>query len=123
MYAGLKHSHMLFITISIVLFQLRFFLKKLDKPLPKLLKITPHINDTLLLVTGLYLAYMAGINPMEHSWLMAKIIALFIYIGFGMMALKSNGMKSNLGYILASATFVFIVLTAIKKAPFLIPTF
>lgn len=119
MYAGLKHSHMLFITISIILFQLRFFLIKLDKPIPKFLKITPHINDTLLLVTGAYLAYIASINPMEHWWLMAKIIALFIYIGFGMMALKSKGMKSNIGYILASTTFVFMVLTAIKKAPFL----
>lgn len=120
MYAGLKHSHMLFITISIVLFQLRFFLKQLKKPNSKFLKITPHINDTLLLITGISLAYMASINPMEHSWLMAKIIALFVYIVLGMIALKSDGIKSIISYVLATATFAFIVITAIKKVPFLI---
>jgi hypothetical protein len=36
------------------------------------------------------------------------------------MALKSTGIKSTVGYILATATFIFMVLTAIKKAPFLI---
>ncbi len=119
MYAGLKHSHMLFITISIVLFQLRFFLKSFNKPIVKPLKIIPHINDTLLLLTGVSLAYQSSINPMEHNWLLAKIIALVFYIGFGTVALKSAGMKSKLSYIIATLLFVFMVLTALKKQPFL----
>jgi uncharacterized membrane protein SirB2 len=119
MYAGLKHSHMLFITISIVLFQLRFFLKSFNKPIVKPLKIIPHINDTLLLITGITMAYQASINPMEHSWLIAKIIALVFYIGFGTVALKSAGMKSKLSYVIATLLFVFMVLTALKKHPFL----
>ncbi len=119
MYAGLKHSHMLFITVSIVLFQLRFFLKNLKKPIAKPLKVIPHINDTLLLITGIALAYQASINPMEHNWLLAKIIALVLYIGFGIVALKSSGIKSKLSYIIATLLFVFMVLTALKKHPFL----
>ncbi len=119
MYAGLKHSHMLFITISIVLFQLRFFLKSFNKPIAKPLKIIPHVNDTLLLVTGITMAYQANINPMVHNWLLAKIVALVLYIAFGAIALKSSGIKSKLSYIVATVLFVFMVLTALKKQPFL----
>ncbi|MCF6287992.1 MAG: SirB2 family protein [Proteobacteria bacterium] len=119
MYPALKHSHMLFIAISILLFHIRFLLKIMDKSSPKFLQITPHINDTLLLVTGIALAYMASLAPMEHTWLLAKIIALFVYIAFGAMALRSKGLTSILGYVLAIMTFAFIVLTAIKKVPFM----
>lgn len=118
MYAGLKHSHMLFITVSIILFQLRYFLKMRNKPLHKTLKILPHINDTLLLVTGVSMAYIAGINPMVHPWLAAKIIALLLYIVLGMVALKATASKSVIAYLLATATFVFMVMTAIAKTPY-----
>ena len=120
MYAALKHSHMLFVTISILLFEYRFFLNFFNKPASRFLKITPHINDTLLLISGISLAYIASFNPLHHTWLSAKIIALLVYIGFGFMALKSSGFKSIVGYILASATFVFMLFTAINKPPFFI---
>ncbi len=119
MYAGLKHSHMLFITVSIILFQLRFFLKSFNKPIAKPLEIIPHVNDTLLLITGITMAYQASINPMVHQWLLAKIIALVLYIGFGALALKASGMKSKTSYIIATLLFVFMVLTAFKKQAFL----
>jgi len=120
MYAGLKHSHMLFIAISIILFQFRYFLKFRHRAMTKFLKVVPHINDTLLLITGISLAYVAGINPMQHSWLMAKIIALIVYIAFGTLAMKSTGNKSVLFYLLATFTFVFIVMTALHKSVFLL---
>lgn len=117
MYPILKHSHMLFVTISILLFEYRFFLKMMKKTTGKTLKILPHVNDTFLLATGVSLAVMAQINPIHQVWLGSKIIALFFYIGFGMMALKSNGSKSILGYVLATASFLFILFTAITKNP------
>jgi uncharacterized membrane protein SirB2 len=103
-----------------VLFEYRFFLKILQKPVAKSLKVIPHINDTLLLFAGISLAFMGGINPLHHAWLMAKIIALVFYIIFGTVALKSVGMKSITAYILATATFIFIVYTAVTKTPFFI---
>lgn len=120
MYAGLKHSHMLFITISIILFQYRFYLKRANKPLAKVLKIIPHINDTLLLITGISMAYILQIKPWEHAWLGYKIIALILYIIFGFMALKSSGNKSLFSYFIATALFIFILFTAINKIPFII---
>lgn len=117
MYGGIKHIHLLFVALSILLFELRFFLKVFNKPQARALKIIPHINDTLLLISGISLAIMAGLKPWEHSWLGFKIVALIGYIGFATMALKTNGMKSMIGYIIASALFIFMLFTAITKTP------
>ncbi len=105
-----------------MLFQYRYFLKTINRPLAKHLKIIPHINDTLLLISGISMAVIAEYNPLYHPWLLAKLIALLLYIGFGMLAFKTSGPKSLLAYLLATFTFVFLVLTAIYKVPFLIGT-
>lgn len=120
MYVSIKYAHMLFVTISIVLFEYRFLLKTLHKPVAKPLKVIPHINDTLLLVAGISLVFMGGFNPLQQTWLAAKVIALVFYIAFGAVALKSTGMKSMFAYILATAFFIFIVFTAITKTPFFV---
>ena len=56
MYPMMKHSHLLFVVLTVFLFNLRFLLRWVwpEKNLPKLLKIMPHLNDTLLLGTGLW---------------------------------------------------------------------
>ncbi|MBL4773350.1 MAG: SirB2 family protein [Alcanivoracaceae bacterium] len=118
MYTELKYAHILFVSISILLFQYRFYLQLFNKPISKLLKVTPHINDTLLLISAISLAYIAGFNPLQQPWLSAKIIALLFYIAFGMLALKSSGTKSILAYVLATLTYVFIILTALNKTPY-----
>ena len=87
------------------------------KPVGKTLSTLPHINDTLLLITGITLAIITGFNPLVHTWLAAKLVALVFYIGFGMLALKANGAKSLVGYALATAAIVFMLFTAITKNP------
>jgi len=52
----------------------------------RFVKIAPHVIDTVLLVTAIALAVMGPWNPLHHPWLLGKIIALLVYIGFGMMA-------------------------------------
>ena len=73
----LKHLHMTIADISILLFTFRFVLmlaqsKKLEA---KWLKIAPHVIDTLLLVFGISLAVQLSLNPVEHTWLLEKILA------------------------------------------------
>jgi len=118
MYLAIKYFHVFFVSISFILFQYRFLLKSLNKPIVKPLRIIPHINDTFLLISAITLIVITGFNPLNQPWLLAKIVALFIYIGFGTVALKKKGNKSTLGYILATTTFVFLVFTAIYKTPF-----
>lgn len=117
MYTIIKHSHLLFVVISILLFEYRFLLKMIKKPVGKVLSIVPHVNDTLLLATGITLAIITGFNPLDHAWLATKIITLFFYIGFGMLALKANGTKSIIGYVLATTAIVYMLFTAITKSP------
>lgn len=120
MYENIMYAHMLFVAISIILFEFRFVLKILNIPVSKPLKVIPHVNDTLLLVAGITLAFIGSINPFHHSWLLTKIIALFFYIFFGSVALKSTGMKSITAFIFATAIFIFIVFTAMTKTVFFI---
>lgn len=119
MYSVIKYFHILFVCVSFLLFQYRFLLKVYNKPIKKPLLVIPHINDTLLLISAITLAVIAGFNPINQAWLMAKIIALFLYVAFGMVAFKSPGLKGEISYVLATITFIFLVFTAINKTPFL----
>ena len=117
MYSAFKHSHVVFVVLSILLFEYRFILKMIKKPISKTLSIVPHINDTLLLITGISLVFITGFSPLQHPWLATKLVALVFYIGFGMVALKANGSKSIVGYTLATAAIVFMLFTAVTKNP------
>ncbi len=81
-------------------------------------KIAPHLIDTLLLVSAIILAYQMRISPLEHSWLMAKIIALLAYIGIGSVALKQGRSKQVRvsAWLLGLATFMYIVSVALTKS-------
>ena len=51
-------------------------------------KTLPHIVDSVLLLSALWLAWALRLNPVEAPWLLAKIIGLLAYIGLGMVALN-----------------------------------
>jgi uncharacterized membrane protein SirB2 len=83
-----------------------------------LVRIAPHIIDTLLLVSAIILVVQMRISPLEHPWLMAKIIALLMYIGIGTVALKRGRSKQVRVYawLLGLATFMYIVAVAFTKS-------
>ena len=51
-------------------------------------RIVPHINDTILLLSAIVLVIITAQYPISTIWINAKIIALVIYIVLGMIALK-----------------------------------
>ena len=57
------------------------------------------------------------IDP-EHSWLMAKIVALLVYIGAGMVALRFGRSRNvRLGaWVFGLLTFLYIVSVALSKS-------
>ena len=89
-YLDIKHLHLSLVTLSGVLFLLRGILMlKSSKALQmKTLRIAPHIIDTGLLIAGVSLAVMLGLKPSETPWIMAKLIALVVYIALGTIAIK-----------------------------------
>lgn len=121
-YMALKHAHMMFALISIVLFMLRAWIAV---PSPariksKVLKVLPHIIDTLLLILGVWLAVMMKYNPMGNSpWLAAKIIGLVLYIIVGTIAIKrGKTARQRLTATLAAIViFAYIYGAAVTKSP------
>ena len=81
-------------------------------------KITPHIVDTLLLVSAIILAVQLRLSPLEQPWLMVKIIALLLYIGAGMVALRFGRSKTVRLYawLFGLATILYIMSVATSKS-------
>lgn len=83
----------------------------------RVVKVLPHINDTLLLVSGITLAVLSRQSPLEQSWLLAKLVALVLYILLGMLALKPRFAKpARFGFgVLALLVFAYIVSVALAR--------
>lgn len=84
----------------------------------KPVKILPHIVDTVLLISALTLAYKISSTPIQTDWIIAKVIALVIYIGVGVVALKPGGYKPVriAFWILGIIIFIYIASVAIHKS-------
>lgn len=118
-YIAIKYLHIAAVSVSIIGFVLRFVGTQLGAgwAISKVARTVPHINDTVLLLSAVTLAVLSGMNPLSQPWLMAKIIALLVYIGLGMFALKpsrSRGVRVVSG-VLAMVVFSYIVSVAFGK--------
>lgn len=115
---AIKHLHMLLAYVTVVGFATRGILALIDSPLreQKWLKIAPHVIDTLLLACGITLAVYLSLSPLVHGWLMAKILGLIAYIGFGVMTMRagSRGMKA-FGFVAALLTVFYMFRVAYTK--------
>ena len=116
----IKDIHMLTAFISISFFIVRFIWVMRDSEMmsEKWVKIVPHVNDTILLVAAIMLAISIQQYPFVDSWLTAKFIALILYIGFGMFALKRAKTKKGKGvfFILAVMSFAYIAGVALARS-------
>ncbi|MGI2258941.1 SirB2 family protein [Shewanella sp. GXUN23E] len=92
LYPVVKHTHLFLIGISVTLLLVRFFLKERQSALMqrKWLKITPHVIDTFLLLSGLLLCVLIKQYPFVDNWLTEKILAVFAYILLAFMAMRSD---------------------------------
>lgn len=92
-----------------------------DSPLlnHRIVKVAPHLIDTVLLVSALLLAMLIQQYPGVHDWLTVKVMALVVYILLGMVALRRGPTRSIRAgaFVLALATFGFIVSVAIYHHP------
>lgn len=123
-YAALLSIHRLTVVISIALFVLRGAWRMMDSPMngKKWVKIVPHVNDTILLLAAIGMLVAGSLNPLEHGWVMAKIIGLLAYIALGTIAIKrgKTPMQRNVAFVGALVVFAYIAMVAVSKqvAPF-----
>jgi uncharacterized membrane protein SirB2 len=118
-YAALLTVHRLTVVISLALFVLRGVWRMLDSPMngKKWVKIVPHVNDTLLLLAAIGMLVVAGLNPLQHGWIMAKIIGLVVYIVLGTLAIKRGETPRQriIAFVGALAVFGYIAMVAVTK--------
>lgn len=120
MYLALKHLHLTFVALSLILFVVRGIWLFMDSTMlgKKWVKILPHIVSTLLLVSGIVLAVHLHMSPGNQPWLLAKIIALVAYIGLGVAAFKAtNPVNRKVFWLIALLVFAYMVSVALTKNP------
>jgi len=88
----------------------------------KWLKIAPHIVDTVLIASAITLLLQASLNPLTTPWLLAKIVALIIYIGLGLVAFRFAGSRSVAlwSWGMAIVVFCYILAVAVTKNPLIV---
>lgn len=122
-YAALKMIHVGSVAISYLLFSLRsvWMMRGSAELKRRWVKVTPHIVDTVLLISAIALAARIQQDPLHNSWLTAKVAGLLLYIGLGMMALKyGKTLRARIAaWIAAQIVFLYIVLVALTKNPVL----
>jgi uncharacterized membrane protein SirB2 len=80
-------------------------------------RVTPHIVDTLLLASGVGLVFTLHLYPTQQPWLVAKLVALLVYIVLGTIALKrgrTRGVRAG-AWVAALAVFFYILAVAFTK--------
>ena len=86
----------------------------------KWVRIAPHVVDTGLLLSALYLAHLLGFFSNPPAWLLTKVALLAVYIVLGTLALKRARTKRGKGIAFAAAvsTFGYMVAVALTKSPY-----
>lgn len=120
-YLVLKHLHVTCVVLSGLGFVLRGIWMLRDSPALKhrLVKVLPHLVDTVLLGSAILMAVASGQYPFVAGWLTAKLFGLLAYIVFGAIALKRGKTKAvRAGFLLLALTaYGYIVSVALTRNP------
>ena len=120
MYAALKLVHVTTALLSIAGFTVRGIWMLRESPALQRtpVRVLPHVNDTVLLLSGIAMIHMLALPVAAQPWLIAKLIALLVYIGLGMIALRHGRTPAirSIAFIAALATFAYIAGVALSKS-------
>ncbi len=115
----IKYIHVLCAILSISGFIYRGILKLThpEKLTRKWLKITPHVIDTILLASAIYLVFITQYYPTLFNWVTVKIIALVVYIVLGLFTLRFCQTRASImiSFALAVTVFMYIIFVARTK--------
>jgi uncharacterized membrane protein SirB2 len=117
-YFFIKNMHIGMAYLSISLFVIRSILSVSGSALlqNKILKIVPHIIDTLLLVFAVLLMITIQQYPFVNGWLTAKLLALFAYIIVGTIAIKRGKTAVIRFWASLFAIAIFVYIYGVAKA-------
>lgn len=120
-YLLVKYVHVTSVVLSIAGFVARGGLMLAGSPIlqARFVRIAPHIVDTVLLTSAIWLAWMMHQYPFVHGWLTAKVLGLVAYIVLGMVALRRGRTKAMRAWAFAGALLAvaYVVAVALTKDP------
>jgi uncharacterized membrane protein SirB2 len=122
MYTTLKMVHVGTAILTISGFMLRgyWMLTESPKLRLKVVKVLPHIVDTVFLFSGIGLIVVLNLPVLSQNWLLMKFAALVAYVVLGAIALgRGRTMRSRtLALVLSLAVFAYIVGVALSKSTY-----
>ncbi|AKE95753.1 SirB family protein [Cronobacter sakazakii] len=125
-YFAVKHLHVLTVVISISLFILRYWWQYRSSPMSskRWVRIVPHVNDTVLLGSGVALVLITHFYPFtpQGAWLTEKLFGVIIYIVLGFIALGRRPRSQQvrwIAFLLGLVVLYIIVKLATTKVPLL----
>jgi len=120
-YYLIKFAHQLCAFASFTLFAVRgvWMLRDSAQLSRRWVRILPHVVDTLLLASAIALTLILHQYPLTHAWLSAKVLALLLYIGLGLIALRYGRSKRvrATAWIGAMTVVAYIVSVALSHDP------
>ncbi len=118
-YLAVKYLHVACVLLSGLGFTLRGIWMLRDSPRlqHRLTRRLPHLLDSLLLGSALWLAWTSGQYPWTQAWLGAKLGGLLVYIVCGALALGRCRRRGGriLFFGLALLAYAYIVNTALTR--------
>ncbi|WP_312057586.1 SirB2 family protein [Pantoea brenneri] len=123
-YPLIKNLHLLTVIVTISMFVLRFFWLRSGSAMlsRRWVRILPHANDTLLLLTGISLVMITHFYPFtpQGSWLTEKLLGVIIYIALGFVALSRRPRTDRtrwIAFLVALIALVMVIKLALSKMP------
>ncbi|AAP96174.1 invasion protein expression up-regulator SirB [[Haemophilus] ducreyi] len=117
-FSQLLLTHLGFAYLSLTLLLSRGVLaaKKVNWRQYKILKIAPHIIDSLLLSTGIIILYVLLSNEIyafnQLQWLLPKMTFMVLYIIFSAKTFKKSQPFSFKHFVLAVISFMLMMIVA-----------
>ncbi|NIG77484.1 siroheme synthase [Klebsiella sp. Ap-873] len=125
-YFSLKYLHIFTVIISISLFVLRYWWQYRGSVMSgkRWVRIVPHVNDTLLLISGFALVMVTHFYPFtpQGTWLTEKLFGVIIYIALGFIALGKRPRSQQVrwfAFLLGLVVLYIIIKLATTKIPIL----
>ncbi len=125
-YFSLKYLHIFTVVISISLFVLRYWWQYRGSVMSgkRWVRIVPHVNDTLLLISGFALVMVTHFYPFspQGTWLTEKLFGVIIYIALGFIALGKRPRSQQVrwfSFLLGLVVLYIIIKLATTKIPIL----
>ena len=83
-----------------------------------IVRILPHVNDTILLVSAVWAGALINQYPFFNSWLTAKLMGTLVYIVFGAIALTYGRTRTQrvVAFAAALVAFAYIVSVSVCRS-------